>query len=362
MSNYTEIKPIPVSHYWRLFLLAAVICFIPAIILESILNSHNIYNVGFCWSLSTSGSFFITTFVFVVCIIRHTTQMISLKKMLPIYILCALFLLPITFHFFADYIEYQPDTAKHCFAYGCNNPGVYTNHRFNMGMNDYCMEHIAKIEYNATYKSMHIVVLIMHLFIGFLLGGVVASFISNYNAQIGFAELANSGCISIGKGNSVTVIKRTPELAKSIEIREYTYRQKYHEEAELVYTGATVGGVHMGGFHVNPESQENGQFVKSGKYDLILVPYNLCISQLILTDELVEEAKKDTIMKFFLKDNILFLEYDASVEEEVSQHLLSTAENLKEKTIAENYFRTSLANKKLSLAHCQHIRNWLGGQ
>ena len=64
------------------------------------------------------------------------------------------------------------------------------------------------------------------------------------------------------------ITKKSPELSDIIKIQEYLFSDLSYNDPTLVYTGATVGGVSMGGFHVEGGDYDQ-KLSRSGRYQLI---------------------------------------------------------------------------------------------
>lgn len=66
----------------------------------------------------------------------------------------------------------------------------------------------------------------------------------------------------------LSITKRAPELSELIYVREYIFTDLSYNDPTLVYTGATVGGVTTGGFHVEGGDYDQ-KLSRSGKYQLV---------------------------------------------------------------------------------------------
>ena len=94
----------------------------------------------------------------------------------------------------------------------------------------------------------------------------------------------------------------------------YAYREIFVKDVpdRIVYTGATVGGITTGGFHVQKGGTAYTYGDKTGKYSLCYKyaemvdsqPYSHVVSFLQLSDELMTEARRHPVMKkLILSDN-----------------------------------------------------------
>ena len=172
-------------------------------------------------------------------------------------------------------------------------------------------------------------------------------------------EKTNKCCFISSEDNKV--LFHMPAL-DIIELVDTKY--KYNEE-KLVYTGATVGGITMGGFHV-----EGGDYSKqkyfTGKYGLSRKCYIngeakvLVIDEIYLNSDLLEKAK-DSHMKQYIdgKSNHILLCHKLSKE---------TSRNLNAATLLGDASLDGAYNKMMSVARnemsltkeeCIEIKTWL---
>ena len=171
--------------------------------------------------------------------------------------------------------------------------------------------------------------------------------------------------ISISDDGTITVRHRIPLLAKNIGIQEFTYYQKNYHDAEIVYTGVTRGGIHMGGFHTNPESQTKGNLIRTGKYELVMGVKTI-IEKITLTGVALEDAKKDPFISRFLNGETLVLRHNIPESDLELSALrnpsIGVGSTLATATVKENLAGQVVTRMKLTKEECIKVRDWLGGQ
>lgn len=118
------------------------------------------------------------------------------------------------------------------------------------------------------------------------------------------------------KGNGYAVLNhRVSNNSVALYVQaDKDYNIKEHP-AELVYTGATVGNVTVGGFHVNEAYRTESFGGKTGAYRIYLrrANGNECISTVRLQPDMVDSASKHPVVKQFLKGDKLELKHDVAV-------------------------------------------------
>lgn len=147
---------------------------------------------------------------------------------------------------------------------------------------------------------------------------------------------------------------------KVVPVNDFYYRT---HDAELVYTGATVGGVHMGGFHVNPayKTAHLGKSTGKCKFEGELDDGNkIDIKKIYLTDELVEAAKKDPFIKKYLVGKTLQLRKRETKEIKKGKEMYATALKLGD-PYAEQIFKESVYfPSMLTVTEGEMILRWIG--
>ena len=166
----------------------------------------------------------------------------------------------------------------------------------------------------------------------------------------------------------ITQFGESPEFP-NISLKEISASEQTYHPEQLIYTGATVGGVSMGGFHTQ-EAYISEKFKSSGKYGLYLpfikpdVPYydknsktNIKIDEIYLSDSLTKKVPQE--LKTFLKEQKLVLKHENISESK--KFLLESAIKsgnpiIYNKALQDFYFETQLTKSE-----CQSIINWISG-
>lgn len=165
---------------------------------------------------------------------------------------------------------------------------------------------------------------------------------------------------------SIIVSKRNAVFLKYITLVRYSYTQTKFHDAELVYTGATVGGVHTGGFHVNPATQTKGDRVMTDKYDLYLYPYEIYLNTIELESDALIDAQKDLFISQFLQGNKLVLSHKnnmTSLEGSIVRDSMTNPNaSIQLKTAGDFFAKKRYAETKLTKDECKKIRDWLGNR
>ncbi len=136
---------------------------------------------------------------------------------------------------------------------------------------------------------------------------------------------------------------------------------------EITYTGDTVGGVHAGGFSVNEAYYSASQVRPSGKYKLSYFVISkkqkyLDVEKIKLTEDLVAEAKKNSFIKTFLKDDCLVLKYNVENDENLkilAKAVVANPHDMQTLNAVSNYRKE---RESLTKEDCQRIIDWLCGK
>lgn len=104
---------------------------------------------------------------------------------------------------------------------------------------------------------------------------------------------------------SILIVKKKSSIAAS-NLQVEAHREVFSKEVpdKIVYTGATVGGITTGGFHIQKGGTVYTEGNKTGKYSLYYryasmlnnEPYSEVVSYLSLSDELMKEARVDPLL------------------------------------------------------------------
>jgi len=169
--------------------------------------------------------------------------------------------------------------------------------------------------------------------------------------------------LSYNKGNNTLTLKaRRPENANVVKVEEMVnYSMKYHP-SEIVYTGATVGGVHTGGFHeagnyysVNGSGTQKYQLVYTG---IGVDQGDYCpVSVIKLDAPLIQEARKNPAISRYLKsDGSLVLSNETASK--YGDHM-KTAAAQGNTALVMQMAKADYFNQQLSRDQCNTIKNWL---
>lgn len=170
-------------------------------------------------------------------------------------------------------------------------------------------------------------------------------------------------CLPVSK--KVNLFERCAANKKALRL--HPVREVYDTDhpAELVYTGATVGGIHTGGFHVNEAYTSTSLGEKTGRYFLSAgsrgydgtVEWFVC-TEIELTKELAAEAEKHPVVKKFLKDSSLILKYDAKMSD-LDQGTIKRLTDRGDTTMARNVAMHAAIACYLKKEDIQAIYNWI---
>lgn len=162
--------------------------------------------------------------------------------------------------------------------------------------------------------------------------------------------------------NTLTLNARKQENANVIKIEEMVdYNLNYHP-SKIVYTGATVGGVHTGGFH-DAGNYYTMDGTSTKKYHLIyngvgVTDEDYCpIRTIKLGASLIEEAKKNSVISQYLnQDGTLNL--SNPVKSKYAEHM-GTAMERGNVDLAMQMAKADYYNQQLTKGQCNAIRNWI---
>lgn len=196
-------------------------------------------------------------------------------------------------------------------------------------------------------------------------GDVFLSLKYTYNEKKYYTWLLKTDSAQKFQITQYWVKSKLPKISlKEISASEQTY----HPE-QLIYTGATVGGVSMGGFHTQ-EAYISEKYKSSGKYGLYLpfekpdVPYydnesktNIKIDEIYLSESLSKRVPQE--LRGFLKGQKLVLMHKNVSDN--SKFILDAAiksgnQMAYHKALQDCYFETQLTKSE-----CRSISNWISG-
>lgn len=142
----------------------------------------------------------------------------------------------------------------------------------------------------------------------------------------------------------------------------YEHDLKYNP-SKLIYTGASSGGVSMGGFHTTEAYYQERPTKKSGRYIAYLQFHDgsrIYIKEIILVGKVLDEARKNPQISEFLKgDRLVLLNQNAKSN---LDDKLSASEIANGGTVIQHAYMDSLkANVGITLWEAERINNWLKG-
>lgn len=156
---------------------------------------------------------------------------------------------------------------------------------------------------------------------------------------------------------------RCAENEKYIVIKEYEHPHFQYNPAELVYTGATVGGVSMGGFHVNEAYESVGLLEKTGKYELHYgkqgVIETIQCNFEIGDKKLIEKFKKDS--KTLFLENVSQITND-KMTNGIKRKKLSNAIKNNDNEQMSVLTKDFVLAKKLTMEDCVNLKNWIAAK
>lgn len=139
------------------------------------------------------------------------------------------------------------------------------------------------------------------------------------------------------------------------EVQDYT---EHYEPEKLVYTGATVGGVHTGGFHT-AGGYHYTKPAATGKYQIRFdnTEISALITEIKLTDpKVVKKAQRDPFIQQFLSGDTLVLRHDAASQNDrkIKMAMEQNSPEAVMKFARQDYFRTLLTREE-----CKKAIAWL---
>lgn len=168
-------------------------------------------------------------------------------------------------------------------------------------------------------------------------------------------------------GETATLLKRGEEAVKTLFVEALDEVDYVFKPSELVYTGASVGGVSMGGFHTTEAHYQEKSLGATDRASIFCryTDGNKIIKKIKLaTPELVESAKENPKIKKFVKRNSLVLEYNTKDTKltESEQYVLQRAIEEGNQALQYGVTQRAFIAKHLKKAECYDVINWLSGQ
>lgn len=161
---------------------------------------------------------------------------------------------------------------------------------------------------------------------------------------------------------TLTIHKRCDRIGKVVSIEKITdYSLQYHP-SQTIYTGATVGGVHTGGFHQTEDYYTAKTFSTDKaklKYTNELDSLNHGQIDIIKLDSsLVEDAASR--FPWFLTDDCLVLSHEERTT--TYQHGFDAAVKTNRTDLLQTIAKGAFLEKQLTMDECADIRNWISGK
>lgn len=161
------------------------------------------------------------------------------------------------------------------------------------------------------------------------------------------------------RSETLTLYARSPENSDFIKIEKVMVSTYTYHPSQTIYTGATSGSVHMGGFHTESEYY-SAQSESSGKYRLVyknsFFGGDYCpIEKIRLADpSLISAAKvSDTVSRFLKGDGTLVLSNEPTSQRDLSYlKYMDTA-------VAMGAISMLSAERALDKLDCQAIKDWM---
>ena len=191
----------------------------------------------------------------------------------------------------------------------------------------------------------------------FILGGIITYIIYKIYCRI-FGIADDSKYVKYDeKEKTLYVFMRDSKAIGSITIKQFEYDYFKLNPAELVYTGATVGNITTGGFHINPAYYSVGFAEKTDKFELHYG--NSGVIKKICCSFDVGNSKK--IKKYKVDDYTLLLENtpkQKKINEGQAEQMAKALRN-EDYTAMSILAKDSILEKKLSYTECQNVLLWL---
>lgn len=169
-----------------------------------------------------------------------------------------------------------------------------------------------------------------------------------------------------GDEKCIELHSRAKDNKNYISIKRFQQQYMKDHEAQLVYTGATVGGVHTGGFHVEEAySSFHGGSITDRFYFWVSDgnKKGFILEKVVLDKKLVDEAEQHPVVSRFLNGNTLVLQYDNEntklTEEESAIH--NRAAKNRDVSTMVNISLRAITEKKLRKDDAKAVLDWMCG-
>ena len=169
------------------------------------------------------------------------------------------------------------------------------------------------------------------------------------------------------KNETAIMLKRSKESASLLSYETVHYMNYQNHAAKLVYTGATVGGIHTGGFHTTDAYTSESAGKSSNKAHVFVRDegdHIVEIKKIKLTPELLAEAKKnERISKFIVEDYIsLRNDNEETNLTKIEQDVLSQAIKTNDTAMQYNITQRAFIAQFLSMYDVRNIIEWVAGE
>lgn len=152
--------------------------------------------------------------------------------------------------------------------------------------------------------------------------------------------------------------KKGSFLKESVTMKRYIRTNATYKPAEIVYTGATVGGITTGGIHVNEAHYETSG-TRTDKFGLY---FNNCQVKRIVCD--FEIKDHPAINKFKTDKNTLVLTYEGAKEEMggLSKEMYKKAVVKGDLGMQYHLLNNQIEESMLSHNDCKNVLKWIVGK
>ena len=171
----------------------------------------------------------------------------------------------------------------------------------------------------------------------------------------------------IGK-DSVKLYQRSEVSAKEIYIHPVHKVFTKYNPSQLVYTGATVGGIHTGGFHTTEAYWSEKSEGASGKYMAFIKDVDgkeYTVDKIVLAnDDLLNAAKAHPVVGKFVKEDYIYLKKENSETKFTKEEydILREAVNTNNYGLQRNITQRAFLESLLTKAEYDAILNWIRGK
>lgn len=201
-------------------------------------------------------------------------------------------------------------------------------------------------------------------FVGLIISGIIILMVLMHKAKKHEESLKH---IRFDEDGTATLLQRSSISQEWIKLQNIHEVYHKYNPSQLVYTGATVGGVTTGGFHETQASYSEKSLGTSGRCKLMGKKGDrdyVIIKEIVLSDSMVEDAKNTPYINKFLSGNKLILKYDGPetklTENEslvLQKAIMTCDEGLRLDVTQRAYLAAQLTRND-----CERILSWIGGK